>query len=54
MSVVGLCVDEPLFPSDLMLDFVYTMIVLIYDHKKKLTQRGKGGRGYDNSDKLFL
>ena len=44
MSVIGLCVDYHLFPSDLMLDFVYAMII-ISEHKKYAQQGGREVEG---------
>ena len=45
MSVIGLFVDYPLFPSDIMLEFVYAMIILISEHKKYAQQGGREVEG---------
>ena len=45
MTVIGRCVDDTLFLSDILLAFMYVMIVLIPDHAQKVTPVGKGVMG---------
>ena len=45
MSVIGRCVDEPLFTSDLILAFVYEMMILMSEHTDNSHNRGKGRWG---------
>ena len=44
MDVVGCCIDKPLFSSVLMLNFMYEIMILMFEHTYNRQIRG-GGAG---------